>query len=96
MTASRALSLPAAAAVALPLIIQGAYLLISRELSSGGPRGDIVAMSVATIAGLASIALLQVPWRWRAALCAIYLPVAFIALGFYSLWFVCSVFDNCL
>jgi len=84
-------------AIALPILVITGYLVVTglfTKLESSA--GDIVALSVAVAVGI--------PPAWRIAnrgpssiiVTFGYVLLAGVVLFFYSLWFVCGAFNDCL
>jgi hypothetical protein len=80
-----------------PLLATTIYFIVSRWPNDWATGSfDFLAIGVAVCAGLWAIARLNLSTKAKLTIGALYAPLAFAALGFYSLAFVCAVFDNCL
>lgn len=84
-------------AVAGPPVVTSLYLLLSRWSVRGWPAAlDYVALMVAVLVGLIGVRIaMQNPVR-RIVCSVVYACVAALAVAWYSLALVCSVFGDCL
>ena len=86
-----------AAAAFVPMLLVSFYLLVSRSLAPRlGGSADYVAIIVAAACGSAFVWFSGLPQPWRLASSAAYLPLAAIALYWFSLLFVGAVFGDWL
>lgn len=81
----------------LPLLVMSSYLFFSRSSSyHWTTSSDYFAIGAALIVGFLAIASLSIPLPRKALYLVIYVPVAIVTLGSFSLVFVCVSFGDCL
>lgn len=84
------------AAILSPFILASCYLFFSRKLLKFTEFTDYAGLAVSIFVGIVIIFSMPISLTKRILLLFIYIPVFVIALFFFSLSFVCSVFSNCL
>ena len=91
---SRSQALWAAASILVPVVMLSLYFFASR--SNVSPMGDRAVFFIALVIGATCAAFVPTRWYWRVIVAAAYACVMTIALGWFSLAFVCKVFGDCL
>lgn len=79
----------------LPLSVAWAYLFYSHVENWDTGTSDFVALGVCLVVGVVSLVALPLKFWWRVVLCVLYLPVATVTLGMFSITFVCVSFGRC-
>ena len=82
--------------VGLPLIIVASYLLVSRTLYIGGVVSDLVVLVISLSAGAYYLSRVKLVKHTLIPLIALYIVVGSVLIVFFSLFFVCAIFKDCL
>ncbi len=80
-----------------PLAAATIYLIFSRWPSRWfTAMSDYSALTIALLVGLGGLVLL--PWALtkKIIISVLYIPLTLVVLGYYSLFFVCAAFGDCL
>jgi uncharacterized membrane protein YczE len=85
-----------AATFIAPIIVMSIELCLTRHFNVGTTDWDFVGLALSVIVGLFCLWQLPVSITKRAWLTVAFVPVSIGALIFYSLFFVCVVFGDCL
>jgi hypothetical protein len=86
-----------AAAIFAPFVVISAELWLTRHFNFGAPAAwDYAGLALSMITGLGCLWRLPVSKQKRVLLTIVFVPVGIFVLVFYSLFFVCVVFGDCL
>jgi len=84
-------------AALLPFVAMAGYLVVTRGLlDSVSPTGDYVAAFASIGCGVACLGFLHLSVLARVALAIPYAAAVLVAMIYFSLSFVCAVYENCL
>lgn len=78
------------------------FALMSAYFAAAGPGEvryaslDLPAMVLAVLAGSVFLGMLRIGKPWQLGLTLAYIPVMGFLAFWYSLWFVCVLFNDCL
>jgi len=84
------------ATILSPVVIMSVELWVTRHFNSGATDWDLVGMALSVIVGICCLWQLPMSISARVWLALDYVPVSAGVLMFYSLFFVCTVFGDCL
>jgi len=82
-------------AILSPFLLMSIYLLLSRKIDLNRTL-DYFALTLSLASGLPYIFKVTKPIVERLIVIAFYLIIGWILLSFYGIFFVCSVFHDCL
>jgi hypothetical protein len=82
------------AALIVPLIVQAAFVVLSRQMPSFTWRGDYVALMVSAIAGFAFI-IRQYRW-WSVVVGLAYFPAVLVILIYFTFFLIGAIYGDSL